>query len=273
MEVIAEAYTEVLQDLCPGEKPAGAQTMYSSLTGSRVQISELSNASYWVGNLIRKVRFSDAVIDLVASGGIEHFVEVGPAAALRRPVLDSIFVKGIYHSVLKRNQSAMRSALELAGQLLCLGHKVDISAVNSCTLDVDLGTARQATTIELPAYPFNHFKSYWHESRIGKNLRLRKHPRHELLGTRVPHWNELEPRWRNFIRFSESSWILDHDVSTNTPRGRSISQWLLTCDLFQVQWIRAVSCRWYDSHGHRSSSTDCQARSSYDRSQDFAFET
>ena len=68
--------------------------------------------------------------------------------------------------------------------------------------------------VDLPSYPFNHSKRYWDESRISKNFRFRKHPRHELLGTPVPDWNQLEPRWRNFLRVSESSWIVEHEVST-----------------------------------------------------------
>ena len=73
-------------------------------------------------------------------------------------------------------------------------------------------TNRMALT-HLPEYPFDHSQAYWHEGRISKDLRLRKHPRLDLLGTQSLDWSPLEARWRKFIRFSETPWVEDHVVN------------------------------------------------------------
>ena len=213
MEAIAERYTHALKGICAHPDPGKARPMYSSVTGVAVELGRLSEPGYWVSNLVSTVRFSEAVSSLVAQTGIVHFVEVGPAAALKRPVQETINArkghgKTVYYSVLQRSQSASKTALEMAGQIFCNGYLVDLTAVNTSPI----GAEEMSMAVDLPSYPFNHSKRYWDESRISKNLRFRKHPRHELLGTPVPDWNQLEPRWRNFLRVSESSWVVEHEV-------------------------------------------------------------
>ena len=218
MGAIAEKYIHALQGICVHHDTPDrgkACPMYSSVTATAVDSERLSNPGYWVSNLVSTVRFSEAVGNLVAQTGIEHFIEVGPAAALKRPIQEITNAKKghgkmVYYSVLQRRQSASKTALEMAGQLFCNGYPVDLTAVNTSPL----GAEEISMAVDLPSYPFNHSKRYWDESRISKNFRFRKHPRHELLGTPVPDWNQLEPRWRNFLRVSESSWIVEHEVST-----------------------------------------------------------
>jgi acyl transferase domain-containing protein len=66
---------------------------------------------------------------------------------------------------------------------------------------------------DLPGYVFNHSQIYWPESRLSKNFRFRKHPRHDLFGAPVPDWNPAEPRWRHLIRLSENPWLRDHEIT------------------------------------------------------------
>ncbi|KAK4161309.1 hypothetical protein QBC43DRAFT_97854 [Cladorrhinum sp. PSN259] len=211
MSNIAVDYTRALEGICPGSSTSKKlPIMYSSLTGTVVYPETLSSPDYWVKNLTSTVRFSEAVERLASTTGIAHFVEVGPTAALKRPVQESVgsSSKMVYYSVLARNQPASQTALAMAGQLFCNGYPVNIAAIN-----VPPGEKTDepvSMAINLPCYPFNHSKLYWEESRISKNFRHRKHPRHELLGTQTAEWNKLEPRWRNFLRVSESSWLLDH---------------------------------------------------------------
>ncbi|KAH6626290.1 phenolpthiocerol synthesis polyketide synthase ppsA [Chaetomium sp. MPI-SDFR-AT-0129] len=243
MEAVAEEYTAALQGIVsglaatsnsePGREQEKQPTMYSSVTGTAVSdLSSLSEPQYWVANLVSTVRFAEAAGALVAATGIERFVEAGPTAALKRPVQDVVKATGrsgatvpgkgavAYHSVLYRDQDASVSALEMVGQLFCSGYPVDLAAVNSVSSSPSsLGGTGEGSEKEigmavgLPAYPFNHAKRYWEESRISRNLRFRKFPRHELLGTREADWNPLEPRWRNFLRVSESSWIVEHEFN------------------------------------------------------------
>ena len=230
MEEIASQYSELIGDLVPRsdppvlkaarEKPA----IFSSVTGTLLSADELSNSKYWLTNLVSKVRFSAALTELrlyllsqkpSRSGVKDIFAEIGPAAALQRPFRDTIIqtsnAKEIeYHSVLKRGVSGVESCLDFVGRLHCNGHKFSFLQINS-------PTSRESDLLmltNLPHYPFNHQQSYWTESRVSKNFRMRKHARHELLGTPSADWNPAEPKWRNVIRVTESPWILDHKVTS-----------------------------------------------------------
>jgi acyl transferase domain-containing protein len=66
---------------------------------------------------------------------------------------------------------------------------------------------------KLPPYSFNHSQRIWYESRLSKNFRNRKHPRHDLFGAPVPDWNPDQPEWRHFLRLPENPWMKDHVVT------------------------------------------------------------
>ena len=229
MEQIADQYSELIRDLLPRSDMLGLKVVrrkpavFSSVTGTLVSADEFSNAKYWLVNLVSKVRFSAALSEMrlyllsqkpSRSGVKDIFVEVGPGAVLQRPVRDTIIqtsnTKEIeYHSVLKRSVSGVESCLDFVGRLHCSGYKFNFLRINSPnSRESDL---RMLTN--LPQYPFNHQQSYWTESRVSKNFRMRKHARHELLGTPSADWNPAEPKWRNVIRVTESPWIMDHKVT------------------------------------------------------------
>ena len=67
--------------------------------------------------------------------------------------------------------------------------------------------------VDLPTYPWDHSKAYWHESHISKQLRFRNFGRLDYLGAPT---NDaimpLEPRWRGYFRVAENPWLLDHKI-------------------------------------------------------------
>ena len=65
---------------------------------------------------------------------------------------------------------------------------------------------------DLPTYPWNHTKTYWHESHLGKAHRFRKYGRQDLIGAPTADSIPFEPRWRGFLRVSENPWLQDHQV-------------------------------------------------------------
>ena len=71
----------------------------------------------------------------------------------------------------------------------------------------------QPVLIDLPYYPFNHSKSYWHESQESKHARERRSQMHELLGVSVPDWNPNQPRWRKFLDVAQTPWVEEHKVN------------------------------------------------------------
>jgi len=113
-----------------------------------------------------------------------------------------------YHSLLSRGKSDCETALDTAGRLFAMGLPVDVRAVNTVNGD----QRPQPYLTDLPPYPWNHFQTYWHESRLSRNVRFRKHPRHDLLGTSTPSSHASEPQWRNIIRMSSHPWTRDHVI-------------------------------------------------------------
>jgi hybrid polyketide synthase/nonribosomal peptide synthetase ACE1 len=69
---------------------------------------------------------------------------------------------------------------------------------------------------DLPAYPWNHDRLFWFESRLSRAFRLRQDSAHVLLGTRADTSNEREYRWRNYIHLSEIPWLQGHKIQGQT---------------------------------------------------------
>ncbi|KAL8726146.1 MAG: hypothetical protein Q9166_006903 [cf. Caloplaca sp. 2 TL-2023] len=223
MEEVAGNYLSFIQDLDPPDHCLSLENvplMYSSVTGQIASAKQLRRGEYWVANLCSKVCFSDALSRMCSSKSenhkskslnapaiVSHLVEIGPHSVLRRSIEETVGKVG-YNSTLRMNASAEETILHLVGELHCLGSPVDLLAVNSITSDTDV-----EMLVDLPAYPFNHSHTYWHESRLSKNFRFRKHPPHELLGTPAADWNFLEAKWRNTIRLAENPWIKDHKLN------------------------------------------------------------
>lgn len=221
MERIAERYLKHISGLTV-RKPAGADNIVfaSSVLGKLIQYSDLG-PEYWVMNLVSPVLFSDAVEALFKSSTqrrrrarateipFGNLLEVGPHAALKGPlrqIMQALKIEDVkYASVLNRGQDDARSAVGSAGMLYIHGVTLSIPAINGIHTD-----GRPLN--DLPAYPWNHALKYWSESRLSKNYRFREHGRHDLLGSLALGYNELEPKWRNFLRVNESPWIRDHVV-------------------------------------------------------------
>jgi acyl transferase domain-containing protein len=167
------------------------------------------------------VRFLDAARGMVQLSGkrslkmrqkvrINTVLEIGPHSALQRPVKEILESIGMakevkYTPLLVRDASSVSTIAHCLGRLFAMGHEVTIQNFNRCHDKVSLPT--------LPEYPFDHSQTHWYESTTSKNFRLRKHARHDLLGTTVLDWNPLEPTWRKTIRISETPWVEDHKAS------------------------------------------------------------
>ncbi|CAI7588162.1 unnamed protein product [Penicillium glandicola] len=225
MEDLVEVVSNAISCIKPEDRYNGSIPMLSSVTKERVHSADLGG-SYWVRNMVSSVEFTAAVSQLAnLSESIKSrrrpvpikwtaLVEIGPHAVLKGPVtqiLQSVnpnMASLPYHSLVSRNQHALRTALEVAGSLWSTGHAVDLAAVNS---SVDNTTPKMLA--DLPSYPWNHQTSFWHEPLETAQLRQRKYPRHDILGAAVDYQNALEPRWRNFLRLSENPWMADHVVA------------------------------------------------------------
>jgi SAM-dependent methyltransferase len=93
------------------------------------------------------------------------------------------------------------------GQLFVKGFPFSLNKVNG------VDTANAQMLVDLPPYPFKHSLTFWEESYLSRDYRLRERPRKDLLGYRVP--GTADPTWRNFLRCSENPWIREHQVQGN----------------------------------------------------------
>ncbi|KAI3391679.1 hypothetical protein diail_6958, partial [Diaporthe ilicicola] len=230
MREVSPNYLEMIGEITPKQtdETDGSPVMYSSLTGAKVSSAKELNAQYWVNNMQNPVQFSQGLLALlkhkkVAPGGTRPVpvqwggvLEVGPHAALQGPLKQIIdvsnnkFAKSApYASMLVRGKDATETSLNAAGVLWAAGCEVDMCAVNQ-HLTVD-NTPQMLC--DLPTYPWNHTRSFWHESYSARSYRFPSHVRSDFLGIPEDSQNSHEPRWRNYLRVSENPWIEDHTIT------------------------------------------------------------
>ena len=222
MRVIADPYLEAIKDISKAG-PGNNVRMYSSVTGQIVSRDELS-ADYWVRNLTSPVLFSKAVESMVEqkssksgveSSPISFLVEIGPRAALKGPLRQTLAAIGServsYCSILEANTPGVESIERSAGLLFQHGINPKISIINRGSQT----TSASTMLIDLPVYSWNHSNVFWSESRVSRGHRLRQGVRHEILGVRVPDFDPLERRWRNRLRLAESPWLRDHKIQNS----------------------------------------------------------
>jgi acyl transferase domain-containing protein len=225
MTPIAGSYFEALRDIETLEARQDCE-MFSSVMGRGVDASELG-AAYWARNLVSPVLFSDAVNQMfsqVKTGGsavIDTVVEIGPHAALRGPVMQTLKHFNIpemaYHSIVVRGQDGIQTALSCGEALFGLGVSVDIHAINNSAKPADNYNSIEnpKQLMNLPGYPWDHSHSYWSESRVSIQHRNRALPRLSLVGAPYPSLGQHERQWRTFLRITEEPWIQDHKMQSS----------------------------------------------------------
>jgi zearalenone synthase (highly reducing iterative type I polyketide synthase) len=220
MQAVAREYLEAISDVGKrsGKEKAKAKggfesgcVMYSSVTGQVVNDPSELGPAYWVRNLISPVKFSTAVQRLAGrkSDAADVFVEIGPHPALQGPTTQNLQAVGItdvqYYSALKRDRDGKETALELAGSLFARGYPLDFRAVNQ----TPEGTR---TLVDLPAYPWDHSRTHWAESRVAREYRLREPVTGSLLGATSPALVAGEHVWRGHLNLAKEPWIADHKI-------------------------------------------------------------
>ncbi|KAI5459610.1 polyketide synthase [Mariannaea sp. PMI_226] len=224
MKTVADEYLRLIGDMEKPSETTSRVEMYSSVTGA--YLDEELTAQYWVDNLVSPVRFTHALQMMstdsskgllkvnTSNGKIQEIVEIGPHSALRSAIKETLANDSQpigYHAVLNRTAPGVDTILNSVGALHSRGSVVDLERVNQAS---DAGVDREPVLLtNLPHYVFNHSQKIWNESRLSRNFRLRKYPRHDLFGAPVPDWNPAEPAWRNFIRISEQPWLRDHVIT------------------------------------------------------------
>lgn len=195
---------------------------YSSVTGKAYTKPEVS-AQYWRQNLESPVLFHQALSKVVESGTVDFLLEIGPHTALQGPIRQ--IAKSMTHlnkfpeyvPTLVRFKDGAENLLHTAGLLWAKGHSVNFSNINSFdALDSITNSVFPAAIgnviVDLPRYQWQYGDLFYYENRWTREWRLRTHPRHDLLGSRVTGGNWNEPTWRNILKHKDVPWLNDHKV-------------------------------------------------------------
>ncbi|GFF97772.1 lovastatin nonaketide synthase [Aspergillus udagawae] len=215
MERIKEAYESSLKAL-PAGTVGSSVRMFSTVTGKALDQKSLIDGHYWTQNLTSPVLFSQAFSSMCQQEfnglPVDTLIEVGPHSQLAGPVKETLralrgSLEGINytHTLLRGAQDAAVTFL----QCLTFLH-ISNGTVNLNDLNQDGPPAKPL--VDLPPYPFDHDRTYWHKSRLSETYRHRPHVPHELLGTLSLDVNSLEPKWRHFLSLKECPWLRNHRV-------------------------------------------------------------
>ncbi|KAI2628548.1 lovastatin nonaketide synthase [Hypoxylon sp. NC1633] len=228
MRMVADECMEAMVKAKVSDPRPPTAMMFSSVTGDLVDYKEVG-PFYWIRNMCNPVRFSGAVRNLLTYSESKRarktamkwdaLVEIGPHSALKAPLTQ--IMEGVdkklptelhYGSMLSRGEDAVASVLKAAGQLWSLGISVSLDRVNR---ELESGNKAQVV-IDLPAYPWNHDKQFWHETPATKDERLQNKARSDLLGIAIQSQNPFEPQWKNSLRSRENPWVEDHRITGTT---------------------------------------------------------
>lgn len=235
MKDLGAIYQKNIESFAKGAKPR--IPFYSTVTGSELSDLDAFGSSYWRANLESPVLFNAAIR---AAQKVQKsstlYIELGPHPALQGPL--SQILREVGQSgdssvgSLVRDVDCQTSLLNLAGNLFLKGIPIRFPQV------VPSGKILN----NLPSYSWQRTGPYWDESRIVNEYRFRKHPPHELLGSRVIDGND-EPRWRNMLSTDNVSWVADHNVASKiiVPGAGFIT--MIGEALYQLTGIRPYTLR------------------------------
>ena len=220
VEMFVHKYRQDLEGLEFGEPAPTIEFISSVSAGTR---DSGFGPEYWVKNLVSKVKFRDAIENYYHKQNScsrsslllskEIFFEIGPHSALASPVRQTMERLSSppsfsYLPALIRNKNALFTLMELAAKAFEQGCDIDLDAANTLTMP----SQGQIVLNNLPPYPWNHSTTYWHESRLSAAHRLRKHPYHDLLGSRIASSTSLRPMWRHIMSVDRLPWLREHVI-------------------------------------------------------------
>lgn len=198
-------YEEQLKPVVHSAEPT--IPFYSSVTGDRLTGKGKLGASYWRANMENTVLFNPALRSALRDHPDKLvLIEVGPHPALEGPtrqiLRDLARSDDVYIGILIRGTSCDNSLLQLAGKLY--QHSIAINFKAICLPGAVLKS--------LPRYSWDQDTTHWKESRVARGWRLREHPPHELLGSRLLE-TEGEPCWRKVLALEDATWLNGHEVN------------------------------------------------------------
>jgi acyl transferase domain-containing protein/NADPH:quinone reductase-like Zn-dependent oxidoreductase len=219
MRTVSDEYQAMLNVYLPKSAAEyDGPAMFSSVTGQRVCHGDLG-PSYWVNNMVSPVEFEKAVCTMIkAEKDIrpDIFLEVSPHSVLRKALCEIMANTATgdskaeipYFSMMVRKKDGAVTALNTLGELWARGLPIQLDWLHQKP-----SQSKPKCLVDLPTYPWDHSKTYWHESHLSKAHRFRKFGSHDFLGAMTADSiTPQEPRWRGFIDITENPWIEHHKI-------------------------------------------------------------
>lgn len=115
-----------------------------------------------------------------------------------------------YEQTLERGNDAENDMMRLATSLFLKGCPINLLHVNGHTV-----YRPSNPIVDLPKYSWNHETPQpLIVTRSTRDYKFASHPRHDLVGSRLPGGNRMEPVWRNYLRLDDVPWIKDHVIGS-----------------------------------------------------------
>ncbi|MGW2631164.1 SDR family NAD(P)-dependent oxidoreductase [Streptomyces chattanoogensis] len=199
MEPLREPLLRALEDLATSSTRI---PMYSTVTGERLDGSEL-DAAYWWRNVREPVRFGPAVEAAVAAGA-DVFVEVGP-----HPVLRS-YLRRITGRARPGTSAVVPTLRRATDGGRALRRAVEATMAAGADIDWARYFPRPGQVVDLPAYPWQR-ERHWNATphdwvRTSGNGQVE----HPLLGERMPG---PHPLWHGAVEPVLVPWMVDHKLA------------------------------------------------------------
>ncbi|KAF2814498.1 polyketide synthase [Mytilinidion resinicola] len=208
MKEVGDEYLRLMgDDFVPN---APHKPFFSSVTGGLLKPENdfTLGPKYWRANLESPVLFKDAVESIAKHGVGKNavFLEIGPHSALAGPLRQILTEAGNnaapYISAMIRGENSVESFLFAVGKLYTLHVPIDFKALYP----------EGVTLSDLPRYPWDHSKKYWHETRVTEAWRQQPFPYHDLLGVRTLESTSHEPTFKNMLHLDNAPWLRHHSV-------------------------------------------------------------
>lgn len=214
----ADLYISFIADI--EAYPAAHDVSFISSVTTKRMLSGFEH-QYWVKNLLSKVRYREALREIATYYSEQRherlsFIEIGPHGALSGPTKQTLEDLRLgkdytYHSALQRQKRADTTIMQLLCGLFYNSHDLDLPTVSALG-----GIKKHSTNLiqDLPPYPWDHSRSYWFESRLSREYRLRRFPYHDLLGTQIVSSTPFEPTWRHIFSMDTLPWLRHHVIDS-----------------------------------------------------------
>ncbi|KAI0975805.1 hypothetical protein F4678DRAFT_484023 [Xylaria arbuscula] len=220
----SRAYESMLEACCVQWKQPRLQTRslpswISSVTGDSIENIDFRHSAsiYWNENMTKPVLFSQAVESALGSHSpFDLVLEVGPHPALKAPALETIkavFGNPIpYIGTLHRESNDVEAFGKMLGTLWKLfgPGTVDFASFDKAVSRQDGDPARLLK--DLPVYPWNHDRIFWHKSRSCEIMRMGEGNRNQLLGNLTADSSKCERRFKHRLTQQDIPWLSHHQI-------------------------------------------------------------